>query len=262
MRPSRRTAKATDRADTPPAPTWRRRRPPPPAVNAVRIRPGVNSPVSRRSQAQATNVTGTRKLPSSTTVGMRFGLAVTNVTTTAATHSANPPTRIRGHTGRRTAVGRVGFTVPVTATSFACPAGQRGPHHACRPDDAEPPRSDDVRPPRLAALAGHEAQRRAVPNIDHGRVLAVPGAGSVGSPVGERPDGVVDVRDRQCPAACRLGGVRGGCGRRPGTPGSVVDSCLRTAARSHGNRRTRPCRRRGRCPPHGPWRIITRSSDS
>ena len=116
---------------------------------------------------------------------MRFGLAVTNVTATAATHSANPPTRIRGHTGRRTAVGRVGFTVPVTATSFACPAGQRRPHHASRPDDAEPPRSDDVRPPRLATLAGHAAQRRAVPNIDHGRVLAVPGAGSVGSPVGD-----------------------------------------------------------------------------
>ncbi|MEQ4305872.1 hypothetical protein ABNF97_31560 [Plantactinospora sp. B6F1] len=57
----------------------------------------VTSPVSRRWNAQATKVTGTRKLPSSTRVGSRVGFPVRKMTTTVASQSARPTRKIRNH---------------------------------------------------------------------------------------------------------------------------------------------------------------------
>jgi hypothetical protein len=65
--------------------------------NVDNTRPAVNSPVPRRSNAHATKVTGTRKLPSRTRVGIRLGLPVRKMTTTVTTQSASPTRKMRSH---------------------------------------------------------------------------------------------------------------------------------------------------------------------
>jgi hypothetical protein len=70
-------------------------------MKVLRISGASISPVSRRSKAQNTKVTGTRKLPSRTSVGTRAGLPVRKVTTTVSTHSTSPDRKIRNQ-GRRT----------------------------------------------------------------------------------------------------------------------------------------------------------------
>src|SRR5262249_28738821 len=89
----------------------------PPVTKVLRISGASISPVSRRSKAQNMKVTGTRKLPSRTSVGTRVGLPVMNVTTTVSSHSSSPERKIRTQ-GRRARPAR---GVLVVATSASGP---------------------------------------------------------------------------------------------------------------------------------------------
>src|SRR4051794_21324003 len=69
-------------------------------MNVLSSNSAVSSPFSRRAKAQNTNVIGTRKLPSRTSVGTRLGLPVMKVTTTVSSHSTSPDRNIRSHSRR------------------------------------------------------------------------------------------------------------------------------------------------------------------
>jgi len=73
----------------------------PPVTKVVNSSSEVTSPLCRRPNAHTTKVTGTRKLPSSTSVGTRLGLPVAKVTTTVRNQSTNPVRNSRAHAGDR-----------------------------------------------------------------------------------------------------------------------------------------------------------------
>src|SRR4051812_35653875 len=69
-------------------------------MNALTISSAVTSSSRHRSSAQATKVTGTRKLPSRIRVGRRLVFAVSSVTTRHAIHSARPARKTRSQVRR------------------------------------------------------------------------------------------------------------------------------------------------------------------
>src|SRR3954468_14378670 len=69
-------------------------------MNVLSSSSAVISLFSRREKAQNTKVIGTRKLPSSTSVGTRLGFPVMNVTTTVSSHRTSPDRNIRSQSRR------------------------------------------------------------------------------------------------------------------------------------------------------------------